>query len=184
MTTTRIGALAALTMVTALYPLAAQQTQLEHGQTVRVVSSAGRIHSGRLQLVLADTLVLEAGGRQEWIKLGSDDRLEVLRRSRSYALVGALLGAGAGAALGSTSSTHLCTQPITNFTPTVRYCGLTPAKGALLYGLAGMGAGALVGSLFRSALWEPLAPDQLAPLRVAVAPLPRGGLALGASLAF
>jgi hypothetical protein len=185
MTAARIGVLVGLTMTGLLRPVSAQQAPLAPGQWVRVVSPAGgAVRQGRLVAVLADTVVLERGPIQEWITLSSRDRLEVLRRVRSLALPGALVGAGVGVAVGSTSSRHLCEAPITNFSPTTRYCGLSPAVAAILYGLGGVAAGALIGGWFKSTSWEPLSLPGSGPVRISVAPLPRSRLALGASVAF
>jgi len=83
----RIGVLAALTTVAVLRPLPAQPTRLTLGQWVRVVSSPdSAIHEGRLILVVADSVVLEHERRQEWLKLGSGDRLDMRTRVRSFTL--------------------------------------------------------------------------------------------------
>lgn len=160
--------------------------RLPYGEWVRLTSPTdGAVYQGTLEYGVADTLVLERGGRQVWIGLDSLDRLEVRKSSRSFAVIGAVAGAAVGAALGSTSSRHQCSGgPIIIGETIVRYCGLSSASGAVVFGSIGMAAGALVGSQVRVAVWEPTPGDPPGSLRLTVAPLPDGGLALGASVAF
>ena len=171
-----------LTILGVSASLAAQTTEVRSGQRVRVTTADSVRHEGRLLLVAADTVFLQRSGHQELVKMGSGDRLDVLKGSHAYTLLGALIGAVGGAVAGSTSSRHIC-APLESSTTIVRYCGLSPAAGALVYGAAGLGVGALVGSLVRKSVWEPV-PGAPGALRVTIAPLPEGGLVAGASLAF
>jgi len=180
--TVRIGVITVMTMAALATPIPAQPGQLTLGRRVRVISATDNtIHTGRLVFVVADTIVLERGGRQEWLRVDRRDHMDVLIRSHSFALVGALLGAGAGTALGTAQRLHPC-----HYVPW-RYdeqCGLGQPWATIVFGLAGSGIGALLGSQFGSALWEPVQLGQLGELRVGLAPQPGGQLALGVLLAF
>jgi len=185
MTATRIAFLTALAVSAFLRPISAQQAAPRIGQRVRVVSSTdGIVHEGTLAFVMVDTVVLQQGERQEWLKLDGNDHLEVLRRTRTHALLGAAIGAGIGAAVGSTSSRHPCIEEANITNGAWRMCGISSAVGAVLYGLGGMGLGAAIGGRFKSQVWDPFGSDQLVPLRVTIAPAPSGGVAVGASFAF
>jgi len=176
----------ALCVAAAAYPClaSAQSRPLAYGQTLRVVATPdGAIHSGVLTLVAKDTVVLQHDGRQEWLALGRDDRVEVLRRSKSHALIGAALGAALGAGLGATSTQHWCNSRAFQAGPPER-CGLTATTGALVYGAVGLAAGGIVGSLIRSAVWEVVPRDALWRLSLIVEPDARGALELGAVVRF
>ncbi len=177
----RVAALAVVTMsVCALRRSVAQDT-LRAGQVVRVRTAADNsLHQGRVRFFTADTLVLEDGQRREWVGLGSGDRLEVMARSRSLAWAGALVGGGIGAALGSTSRRRLCQGMSGPISFDLRYCGMTSAVGAAVYGTAGLIVGALIGSRIRTTVWVPLPREQLGRVQLTFAPLLGGGGALGA----
>jgi len=178
----RIGVITVMTMAVLSRPIPAQQGQLTLGRQVRVVSATdSSVHTGRLVFVVADTIVLERSGRQEWLRVDSRDRMDVLTHSHSFALVGALLGAGVGTALGSAQRLHSC-----HWKPWLsdEQCGLGQPLATIMFGLAGTGIGALLGSRLGTTLWEPVQPGQLGELRVGLAPQPDGQLTLGVSLAF
>ena len=181
----RMSTLAVLTLVALPRSSAAQPAPVAPGQTVRIVPSAGGpTHRGRLVLALKDTVVLEHGQRQEWLALGAGDRLEIMRAHRSMTLPGALVGAAAGAVIGSTSSRHMCENGAYVAGRSATYCGLSSTHGALIGGAVGLGLGALVGSFLGSTRWEPVPREQLTSFWIRVTPAPGGGLAVAASVTF
>jgi len=180
---TRIGFVAALMMVALLRPLSAQQTPVSLGQWVRVVSlTDSAIHQGRLILVVADTVVLEHGQRQEYFAVGSRNRLEVARRVHPYTLKGALLGVGIGMAAGELAwawrNMFSC--------PYLSCNSVSPGQTGrvVIGGLVGLGIGVLIGAHTYRTFWDSVPPEQLDRLRIGIVPQPGGGLGLGASLAF
>jgi hypothetical protein len=179
----RTVVVAALMTGALLGRLWAQQPPLALGQRVRIFSSAdGAVRTGGLVLVLADTLVLSVGGRHESFRRGSNDRMEVLASRHTFALAGAILGAGIGTTMGTTRSRHFCTRQIPSLG--TQYCGLKQPEVTIAFGLGGLLVGALVGKQFGQAFWEPVPSDQLDRLQVSLRPQAPGRLAFSVSMAF
>jgi hypothetical protein len=174
---------AALMTGSLLGRLWAQQRPLALGQRVRVFSAAdGAAHTGGLVLVLADTLVLDVGGRHESFRRGGGDRVEVLASRHTFALAGAILGAGIGTTMGTTRSRHFCARQIPSLG--TQYCGLKQPEVTIAFGLGGLLVGALVGKQLGQAFWEPVPTDQLDRLQVSLHPQWPGRVALSVSLGF
>jgi hypothetical protein len=180
----RSNVVATLSLIALLGPLAAQERPLALGQRVRVVSSSdGAVHAGRLVLVLRDTVVLGTGRTNEWIRLGADERIDRGRRGHSFTWIGAVLGGGIGAAIGSQSKVHYCRWQKPSETGP-QYCGLRGGMGAIAIGVPGLVVGAVLASFLSATTWEPVTAEQVDRLRVGIAPQPGGGLGFALSLTF
>jgi len=180
--------LAGLGLLLPISLTAQQPLPLTPGQRVRVVipgpgGRPARHVTGNLLRQGADTLVLVTGGglvRPETlaVALAPDRRLEVVAGTRSRwregAGVGCALGLVAGAAIGAGQRRS----------PGPWNVGPDIDPQILLAGIAG-GAGCLVGwavgSSIRTETWAPL---EKAGVRLGLAPLPAGRLALGAAISF
>lgn len=175
-----------LAAIAALVPsLSAQEARIQTGREVRVTAGEdGSVHQGRLVLVSGDTLVLDRAGREEWVAVDSLDRVEAARKVRSYTILGAIAGAGVGAALGSTATLHKCQNQVAQGDWVPKNCGIGPTKGALVFGALGLAAGAYIGLHIRTIAWEPIPGVPPGSIRLSVAPLAEGGMAFGVGLAF
>ncbi len=153
-----LGAIAAV-LATVAQPLLAQGTRLQLGQRVRVMSSADSSrHEGQLILAVGDTVVLQRDRDQDWYVVRGRDRLEVSTHRRSRPLLGAVVGAAFGAAVGyisygangmvSCSDIYSCPPP----THQLLGQGARTAIG----GLVGLGLGALAGTHVYTRVWEPV----------------------------
>lgn len=171
----RVGGL--VVVLLAALGVRAAAAQVAPGTRVRVhVDSPPppRVVIGTVGAIDADTLSLApaGGGAVEHIPVAAIGRLEVSRGKSvvaSHVIIGAGVGLLVGGAVGAATSScapgqWLCFQ------------GLAVMGGALLGGAAG----AVVGALIKGEKWQtvPLQP------RVALAPLPRGGVGVGLRVAF
>ena len=122
------------------------------------------------QALRADTLVLEITA----CPLASVTRLDVSRGQKSHAVVGSLVGAGAGALVGLAmcANTDVCGILSDNDIK-----GEVVATSVVVGGLLGL----LVGYLIKTDRWEEVPLERL---RVSLAPQRDGGFALGFSVRF
>lgn len=179
-----------MTMLALLGPLPAQPPPLALGQRVRVVSLPdSTVHTGRLALVVADTVVLDDGhrvvGHVRYLALGGRGRVEVPTRLRSHPVEGAFFGTLVGMLAG-----HVSWAEAGMFTGGCLTCANAPHQlighggRVLLGGLVGLGLGAFVGAHVYTTRWDLVPRDQVDLLRAATAPRPMGRVLLGASLGF
>jgi hypothetical protein len=159
-------------------PLAAQvRLPLAPGQRVRVTapSASMRNEVATIEAITADTLVLVrmwAGqSLRSAVPLASVQGMDMSRRRRGHAGVGAALGGMLGFIAG-TIADRQCE----------RTCGiicicLYRPVGAVV----GLGLGAICGAGWKTDLWEPVPLDRL---RVGLSPQPSGRLGLGAAVSF
>ena len=130
----------------------------------------------------ADTLVFrrDADGSTVAVPVGQVSRLDMSGGTRTHKLrgatIGLLAGVGIGALLGLATGPDQCTGE----------CLFGPQFAAAVVGTAGGVVGALVGTLIgarSTEIWNPV-PSAAGAARIGIAPTPRGGVALTASLAF
>ncbi len=150
------------------------------GERVRVSTESGATHVGLVTALSSGALELqgEAGSQPFSVPMASMTRLEV-RRQHSKAVIGLLVGAGAGALAA------------------LAYCGAQEGNCVIVHfnggrndfsnelpfslGVVGGVAGALVGRNMKTDRWEGVPLDRL---RVSLAPQRDGRIALGFSVRF
>ncbi len=150
----------------------AAQEPLASGSRVRVTAPdcALRGQAATFRVLRADTLVLYGAA----CPLASVTRLDVSRGQKSHAVVGSLVGAGAGALVGLAmcANTEVCGIVSDNDIK-----GEVVATSVVVGGLLGL----LVGYLIKTDRWEEVPLERL---RVSLAPQRDGGFALGFSVRF
>ena len=139
-----------------------------------------RTTQGNLVAMTSDSVVLNAGASNERLSVPRDlmTRLRVTSGQRGRAgrgaLIGTLVGVGAGAGFGIASCAMLetgCYEPPT---------GAVALGTGIFGGIAGVLVGATVGAFIKTDRWEEVPLDRL---RVSFAPQ-RNGFSLGVSFAF
>ncbi len=150
----------------------AAQEPLASGSRVRVTAPECGLsgQAATFRALRADTLVLDTTE----CSLASVTRLDVSRGQKSHAVVGSLVGAGAGALVGLAmcANTDVCGILSDNDLK-----GEVVAISVVVGGLVG----GIVGYLIKTDRWEEI---RLERLRVSLAPQRDGGFALGFSVRF
>lgn len=155
--------------------LAQQRAPLDPGQRLRITAPGLGMEqqAALLERVRGDTLVVTADSTVS-VPVTAVTRLEVFRGRSGHAWTGAVIGAGAGAAVGTVTAVLVCESAWCTVDGGVIMAGL--GIGILSGGLAGAGVGALI----KSDRWEDVPLDRL---RVGLAPGPHGASVV-ISLAF
>ncbi|MGE5801385.1 MAG: hypothetical protein ACM358_03940 [Gemmatimonadota bacterium] len=164
---------------------AQQATRLTPGVRIRFdAASYGYQMTGTLVRWEVDTLVVQVDGDAPGLALvvpaDSVSRLDV-RRERTLAAEGALLGGLAGTVLAVVASPDVLDDNGNCTTPECLAYQVSPKVDTRIGVLAGLGVllGIIVGSETKVASWSPV-PLQ----RLAVGSTPNGGLALGVRISF
>jgi hypothetical protein len=161
--------------------------QIPTGAKVRVGSSLmpGGVVEGRVTSSTDDTLGLMIaaddspfGGGTMVIPRASVTNLQVSMGKHGHALWGALIGAGAFAALGATAAV----DPNDCGSDSMAFCSRGEAIGGMA--LVGAGVGALAGAAVRHERWQNVSVEVLAPRSSAIrSTLPGRGAAVAARVA-
>jgi len=154
-------------------------TPLRSGDRIRYRLSEGDpLITARLIETLAGSLLVETeDGRGIRLDVSSLRRLDVARGKRSHARLGAILGGGAGAAVGGFFGFAAASLDEIE--------GSHPLEGALLgaaiVGGGGALVGAAIGSAFRTDRWQRLRDQKV---QLALAPAPGRGWTAAVSVRF
>lgn len=148
----------------------------------RAPGSGACRQEGRVVAVEGDTITLAAAESTHSHRLSATSRIEVSRGSRSRWLAGAGVGfvvgtAGTYALLNQGGSTNPCDRSANQDAIGPAACVGLAAVG----GVAGAGAGALIGRLFRTERWQEVPVEGL---RVTLGPRPGVGLHVTVALGF
>lgn len=136
------------------FPRAGTAQSLRPGERIRVVrrEPPGTTIVGRFLRSSGDSLWLETPGRSEVVvALGPGARLDRSQGTRSRAGLGALIGAGVGAATTVTFLTAFCGGDN-------RCDGDEQVRAVAIFGLPAVALGAGIGALVRVERWVPVAP--------------------------
>lgn len=158
-------------LVATLANLSAQRAQIQTGVLVRVTAPECGLYRqpGTLRSAIDETLVLAYGDSSVQCLRANITRLERSQGRSGNAAIGAILGVVGGAALGAVvqgiSNSGWCVAQ--SLDEHCTYSAVT--QGVLVGGLAGLVAGGLIGSAFKSELWGEI---PLPSLSISLTPLP------------
>lgn len=172
---------AALLLALPSDPGAAQAAAAPPAPGARIRVHTRYIYIGTLLSLDTSALVLRRDALRDTLRLplATIGRLDVSTGKKSGAgrgaKLGLIVGAGVGAAVGLAAAEDCSSQDFVCFGPEV-----IPAM-AIVVGAMGAGLGALIGAASPIDRWEQV---RVRPVGVGVAPLPRGHVGIGASIAF